>query len=136
MELITQMRLESPAEKVVVFSSYSKTLQILELAVREDPSMGPAIAHQQVLIDGQTHGNDRTKILKAFREDPAMFVLLLSTKANNAGLTLTEASRFLSPSFLLHAPSAKTGMHPLLGVDAFSMSMAVSRHHPLPLTHV
>jgi SNF2 family DNA or RNA helicase len=95
LSLILEMRRENPGEKVVVFSSYTNTLQILECAVRGHSELGWLLAEQDVLIDGSTNGEKRTEILRAFREDRDMFVLLLSTKANNAGLTLTEASRLI-----------------------------------------
>lgn len=75
-------------EKVVVFSQFSTFLDIMERELSLESGM------TVFKFDGRLSMNNRTNILKEFKEPRSgVTVLLLSLKAGGVGLNLTHASR-------------------------------------------
>ncbi|KAM0461239.1 hypothetical protein ACHAPV_004557 [Trichoderma viride] len=72
--------------KCVVFSSWRTTLEIIEVGLKQ--SCIPCLR-----FDGKVAQKDRQNVIKRFREDPTMRVLLLTLSCGAVGLTLTEATR-------------------------------------------
>lgn len=70
----------------VVFSSWTKTFDLIQ----------PALINRSIRcirLDGKTSTQGRAKILKIFRDDPDMAVLLATITCGGVGLNLTAASR-------------------------------------------
>ncbi|MBM3318649.1 MAG: DEAD/DEAH box helicase, partial [Candidatus Eisenbacteria bacterium] len=76
--------LEDPQAKVVVFSQWLRTHELLERRIRER-------AWDHVLFHGGVPGRARGRLVDRFREDPACR-LFLSTDAGGVGLNLQHAS--------------------------------------------
>lgn len=83
MALIQEI-LEQPEAKVVVFSQWVRTLELLAKRLK-------ARRHQFVLFHGRIPGKQRPHLLKTFREDPACRIFL-STDAGGVGLNLQHAT--------------------------------------------
>ncbi|KAI0188848.1 P-loop containing nucleoside triphosphate hydrolase protein [Astrocystis sublimbata] len=73
-------------EKSIVFSFWTSTLDHLAKLIRH-----ANITYRQ--IDGRTSPADRSRALKAFKEDAEVHVLLMSIGTGALGLNLTVASR-------------------------------------------
>jgi len=83
MALIKEI-LEQPEAKVVVFSQWVRTLEILAKRLK-------ARRHQFVLFHGRIPGKQRPRLIQTFREDPACRIFL-STDAGGVGLNLQHAT--------------------------------------------
>lgn len=70
--------------KVLIFSQFTKVLDILELAM---DTMGTSFLR----LDGDTKVMERQDIIDEFNEDEDIQVFLLSTKAGGFGINLTSA---------------------------------------------
>jgi SNF2 family DNA or RNA helicase len=77
-------------EKTVVFSYLLQPLEILEKRLRHQFS-----AFQLSKMIGAMSLSERTRALLRFRNDPAVSVLLVSSKIGGEGLTLTEANHVI-----------------------------------------
>ncbi|KAM0511546.1 hypothetical protein ACHAPE_009799 [Trichoderma viride] len=84
--LINDLRNQPKNTKCVVFSSWRATLDIIEVGLKQ--SHIPCLR-----FDGKVPQKGRQNVIKRFREDPTMRVLLLTLSCGAVGLTLTEASR-------------------------------------------
>lgn len=127
LKIIYEMHESDPSAKCVVFSGYSRTLQLLELAMRQTHQLREILKDREILIDGTTKGSDRANILSTFREDPQAFVVLLSTGANNAGLTLTEATRLI----LLDPPA-----HPAMEAQLINRIHRIGQTKPVLISRL
>ena len=75
--------------KTVVFSQFTKFLDILELALKREEM-------QFTRLDGTQSQSQREKVLAAFSSSESKIdVLLISLRAGGVGLNLTCASRVL-----------------------------------------
>jgi SWI/SNF-related matrix-associated actin-dependent regulator of chromatin subfamily A3 len=72
--------------KSIVFSFWTTTFDVVEIALKQ-------IGCQYVRYDGRVTAKKRAAVLKAFRNDPKIKVLLLSISCGAVGLNLTVASR-------------------------------------------
>lgn len=72
--------------KTVVFSQYTKMLQIMKQDLEE-------MQVPFVYLDGSS--KNRLEIVKSFNEDPDVFVFLISLKAGGVGLNLTSAENVI-----------------------------------------
>jgi SWI/SNF-related matrix-associated actin-dependent regulator 1 of chromatin subfamily A len=70
--------------KVLIFSQFTKVLDILELAMN---TMGTSF----VRLDGETKVMERQAMIDEFNESEDIDVFLLSTKAGGFGINLTSA---------------------------------------------
>ena len=71
-------------EKVLIFSQFTKMLDILEMALATlDVSF--------LRLDGETKVMERQNIIDDFNESDDLEVFLLSTKAGGFGINLTSA---------------------------------------------
>ncbi|KAL6906931.1 SNF2 family N-terminal domain-containing protein [Trichoderma evansii] len=84
--LIRDLQSQPYDVKCVVFSSWRTTLEIIEVGLKQ--SCIPCLR-----FDGKVAQKDRQNVIKRFREDPTIRVLLLTLSCGAVGLTLTEASR-------------------------------------------
>jgi superfamily II DNA or RNA helicase len=82
-ELLDEI-LEEPSVKVVVFSQWLRTHELIERRIRRRK-------WEHVLFHGGVPGRSRRQLVERFREDPACR-LFLSTDAGGVGLNLQSAS--------------------------------------------
>ncbi|XP_071855137.1 uncharacterized protein [Apostichopus japonicus] len=71
--------------KVLLFSYYTKLLDILEMYLRTTDYI-------YYRLDGKTSASDRQKLVNGFNRDQDVFLFLISTKAGGMGLNLTGAN--------------------------------------------
>uniref|UniRef100_A0A7M4FS07 DNA repair and recombination protein RAD54B n=1 Tax=Crocodylus porosus TaxID=8502 RepID=A0A7M4FS07_CROPO len=88
-KLLTAIRELSPAERVVLVSNYTQTLNILQ-------EMCKHYGYSYTRLDGQTPVSQRQQIVDSFNNkfSPA-FIFLLSSKAGGVGLNLVGASHLI-----------------------------------------
>jgi SNF2 family DNA or RNA helicase len=77
------------SEKVLVFSQYVGTLNILDQLIREHLDEAPLVLHGEMTTEA------RSRAVDAFQTDPARKIFLISLKAGGVGLNLTAASRVI-----------------------------------------
>ncbi|KAJ4817502.1 hypothetical protein LUZ62_030068 [Rhynchospora pubera] len=87
LELLRDSKLQSGdnGAKTIVFSQWTAFLDLLEI-----PLSRRSIAY--VRLDGTLNQNQRERVIKEFREDRNILVLLMSLKAGGVGINLTAAS--------------------------------------------
>ena len=88
MDIIKNERSHGSKKKILVFSSFTSCLRILERALGNLDTF----KNKVVLLDGSTSGKARHKVLTSFREDPNIAVMLCNLKVASEGLNLIEAS--------------------------------------------
>ncbi|KAI0456381.1 SNF2 family N-terminal domain-containing protein [Xylaria acuta] len=84
--VVQNIALSGPADKSIVFSYWTSTLDLLSQLLRQ-----AKISYRQV--DGRTSYVERSKALKSFKEDPEVLVLLMSIETGAVGLNLTVANK-------------------------------------------
>ena len=77
------------AHRVLIFAQRRRTLDLIERQLLKRSEHLVNVAHLR--MDGQTSKRDRDDVLRRFREDPSVDVLLLTTKVGGLGLSLTTA---------------------------------------------
>eukprot|EP00958_Prasinococcus_capsulatus_P005940 scaffold569_cov408-Prasinococcus_capsulatus_cf.AAC.34 len=78
------LKLKEKGHKVLIFSQMTRMLDLLQYYLEEE-------GFQPCRIDGSVAQHDRQSQIKAFNEDPAYSVFLLSTRAGGLGINLTAA---------------------------------------------
>lgn len=76
-------------EKVLVFSQYVQTLDVLKTVI------GEALGEESLVYHGGMSAKKRDEAVFAFQNDDAQRVMLVSLKAGGLGLNLTAASRVI-----------------------------------------
>eukprot|EP00980_Cylindrotheca_fusiformis_P010788 scaffold2442_cov146-Cylindrotheca_fusiformis.AAC.3 len=91
---LKKAREKDPTSKSLVFSLYSSTLEWLK---NELPKHG----FQYRMISGSMSMKQRAKSLRDFQSDPPTTIFLLSMRAGNCGINLTQANRvfLMEPGF-------------------------------------
>ena len=89
--LISRVRLHRPEDKVVVFSQFTRALDVLEVALCSVEAVG---ATGFVRFDGAMSSDAQQRSVEAFQRQPcsALSVLLISLQAGGVGLSLTAAN--------------------------------------------
>uniref|UniRef100_A0A7S0ZBG1 Chromatin-remodeling ATPase INO80 n=1 Tax=Timspurckia oligopyrenoides TaxID=708627 RepID=A0A7S0ZBG1_9RHOD len=77
-------RLKSEGHKCLLYSQFTKVLDILE-----DYCVGAN--HKFLRLDGQSALADRRDMVAEFQSNPELFIFLLSTRAGGVGINLTAA---------------------------------------------
>ncbi|MEW9080092.1 DEAD/DEAH box helicase [Terrisporobacter glycolicus] len=85
LEILTNIIKEESARKILVFSQFTKVLQIIEKRLEEEN-----ISYSY--LDGKTDARDRLKLVEEFNNSNTKGVFLISLKAGGTGLNLTSAS--------------------------------------------
>ena len=75
--------------RVLIFAQRRRTLDLIERQLLKRSEHLTNVAYLR--MDGQTSKRDRDNVLRRFREDPSVDVLLLTTKVGGLGLSLTTA---------------------------------------------
>ena len=87
--LLEYIRRECPEEKVVLVSSYRRTLTLVQ-------GVCEALGYRMLRLDGETSKAQREEAVNAFnRPSNDTFLFLLSLKAGGVGLNLIGASRLI-----------------------------------------
>ncbi|XP_033849294.3 DNA repair and recombination protein RAD54B isoform X1 [Acipenser ruthenus] len=88
-DLLAAIRQLSPAERVVLVSNYTQTLDMLQ-------EMCQGFGYSSTRLDGQTPVSQRQQIVEGFNSRYSSdFVFLLSSKAGGVGLNLVGASHLI-----------------------------------------
>ncbi|XP_078253309.1 DNA repair and recombination protein RAD54B isoform X2 [Rhinoraja longicauda] len=88
-DLLASIHALSPAERVVLVSNYTQTLDILQ-------EMCNLFGYSYTRLDGQTPVSRRQQIVESFNsKHNDKFIFLLSSKAGGVGLNLIGASRLI-----------------------------------------
>lgn len=85
LEILTNIIKEESDRKILVFSQFTKVLQIIEKRLEEEN-----ISYSY--LDGKTDARDRLKLVEEFNNSNTKRVFLISLKAGGTGLNLTSAS--------------------------------------------
>lgn len=85
LEILTNIIKEESDRKILVFSQFTKVLQIIEKRLEEEN-----ISYSY--LDGKTDARDRLKLVEEFNNSNTKGVFLISLKAGGTGLNLTSAS--------------------------------------------
>ena len=83
----TEMRQEDQSNKCIIFSQYSQMLDLVHFYLRQNTDAGV------VKLTGALSVKERVAVLKAFKTNPDVHVLLMSLKSGGEGLNLQEATR-------------------------------------------
>jgi len=75
--------------RVLIFAQRRQTLDLIERQLLKRSEHLHNVAHLR--MDGQTSKHDRDDVLRQFREDPSVDILMLTTKVGGLGLSLTTA---------------------------------------------
>lgn len=85
-----------PEEKVVVFSMFTCSLDLVRDALEEERfTWGSETAETVLQLDGETPANTRQEILAKFEDDKNARVLLMTYKTGAEGINLTCASHVI-----------------------------------------
>jgi hypothetical protein len=90
-EELVMMRRSSPGSKAIVFSQFVNMLDLIRWRLHSDPCLGNMGLGARALHGGMDV-KARDAVLKDFREDPSVRVLLMSLKAGGVALNLTIAN--------------------------------------------
>jgi len=88
LERLLDMTKSSTSDKVVIVSSFTKTLDLIQHLARTKK-------WSCARLDGSTDIAHRNHAVEQFQRDPNMFLFLLSTKAGGVGLNLFAANRLV-----------------------------------------
>jgi SNF2 family DNA or RNA helicase len=76
-------------EKVLVFSQYVETIEILQTIIRDE------LGEQVLRYHGRLSQAERSRAVDEFQSSPARRIMLVSLRAGGVGLNLTAASRVI-----------------------------------------
>lgn len=85
LEILINLIKQERNRKILVFSQFTKVLQIIEKRLEEEN-----ISYSY--LDGKTDAKDRIKLVEEFNNSEAKRIFLISLKAGGTGLNLTSAS--------------------------------------------
>ncbi len=85
LEILINLIKQESNRKILVFSQFTKVLQIIEKRLEEEN-----ISYSY--LDGKTDAKDRIKLVEEFNNSETKRVFLISLKAGGTGLNLTSAS--------------------------------------------
>ncbi|KAL3232184.1 DNA repair and recombination protein RDH54 [Nakaseomyces bracarensis] len=88
MEILKELQMCCPEEKIVIVSNYTQTLDIIENLMNQEK-------YSSCRLDGSTPPKQRDLIVNSFNKNPKIFSFLLSAKAGGVGLNLIGASRLI-----------------------------------------
>ena len=94
MSFLRRLRVECPHDKVVIFSQFTRMLDVLAVALPSVDGVGPAGFTR---FDGSMAAEAQQVALRAFQQhsSSSLSVLLISLQAGGVGLSLTAANHCL-----------------------------------------
>lgn len=95
--IIPKLLKSHPEEKILIFSQFKSTLELLSAYFEEYPSINSdskssIFPIKTCVITGSSSKEERDEAIETFRTDPEYKIFLLSTRAANLGLNLTSAT--------------------------------------------
>ncbi|KAG8956394.1 hypothetical protein FRC04_004475 [Tulasnella sp. 424] len=88
MDLLKQWREETPDDKVVIYSQWTKCIDLLEGALEREN-------FRSLRYDGTMDREERSSVLKRFKKPGGPNILIVSLKCGGVGLNLVEANRVI-----------------------------------------
>ncbi|KAG8909354.1 hypothetical protein FRC01_006993 [Tulasnella sp. 417] len=88
MDLLNQWREEAPDDKVIIYSQWTKCIDLLEGALERE-------SFRSLRYDGQMDREERSSVLKRFKKPGGPNILIVSLKCGGVGLNLVEANRVI-----------------------------------------
>ncbi|KAK6539512.1 hypothetical protein TWF694_009731 [Orbilia ellipsospora] len=88
-EILKEIQEKEPAEKTIVFSSFTSFLDLLQIPLQQQDKI------EFERYDGSMNAKERNDAVLRFTEDPHIKLMLVSLKAGNSGLNLTAASNVI-----------------------------------------
>lgn len=88
MDLLKQWREETPDDKVVIYSQWTKCIDLLEGALERE-------SFRSLRYDGQMDREERSSVIKRFKKHGGPNILIVSLKCGGVGLNLVEANRVI-----------------------------------------
>eukprot|EP00158_Paraphelidium_tribonemae_P008374 Partr_v1_DN28565_c0_g1_i1_m73925 putative SNF2 family helicase ATPase len=88
MEILNQVKKEKPEEKTIIFCTFTKFLDMVEIPMR-------AQGHKFVRLDGTMKIAERATAVNRFITDKQTTVMLASLRCGSVGLNLTAANRVI-----------------------------------------
>jgi len=85
LKLIKDVKKNKPNDKFIVFVDYTKTLKFIKGKLESE-------GYNPLVIDGSVSSANRGKVITQFQDDDKHDVIIVSLKAGNAGITLTQAN--------------------------------------------
>ena len=123
---LRSLRRSRPSDKVVVFSQFTRMLDVLELALPTVEAIGP---HGFARFDGAMSSDAQRSALRRFAALPAhaLSVLLVSLQAGGVGLSLTAAN---------HAFMVDAWWNPAIEGQAYDRIHRVSQQKDVFITRI
>lgn len=97
--LIPALLNKYPKEKILIFSQFKSTLELLQVYFNEHPSNDKFYTSKTnifplktCILTGSSSKQERDEAISTFETDPEYKIFLLSTRAANLGLNLTAAT--------------------------------------------
>lgn len=101
--IIPELLSKYPNEKILIFSQFKATLELLETYFNEHPSIDDKFYKHKsrtknvfpvknCILTGSSSKEERDDAISTFENDPQYKIFLLSTRAANLGLNLTAAT--------------------------------------------
>lgn len=97
--LIPALLKERPDEKILIFSQFKSSLDLLQTYFNEHPSINELTNSKKdiyplktTILTGSSSKDERDEAINTFETDPDYKIFLLSTRAANLGLNLTAAT--------------------------------------------
>ena len=87
-KLVKKILVEKPGEKIIIFSMFSRVLEIIKLTLEEDPNIKSTVG----MMVGTIPIKKRNEIIDDFNKIESNRILLLNYKIGAEGLTLTRAN--------------------------------------------
>ncbi|KAG8985076.1 hypothetical protein FRB90_004949, partial [Tulasnella sp. 427] len=121
-ELLNQWREEAPDDQVVIYSQWTKCIDLLEGALERE-------GHRSLRYDGQMDREERSSILKRFKKPGGPNILIVSLKCGGVGLNLVEANRVIKCG----DPSQKSDVMKVLKVRIASTPLGIMPRNRKPM---
>lgn len=97
--IIPKLMTKYPNEKILIFSQFKSTLELLQTYFNEHPSIDQFYKSKKnifpiktCILSGSSSKDERDEAISTFETDPEYKIFLLSTRAANLGLNLTAAT--------------------------------------------
>ncbi|KAJ1656085.1 hypothetical protein IWQ61_004281 [Dispira simplex] len=87
-DIVREIQIASPGEKIVVFSQFRQMLLLVSKALTHEK-------HGHVIFDGSISSLGREEMIQKFYQDPNIVVLLMSIKCGSVGLNLCCANHVI-----------------------------------------
>jgi SNF2 family DNA or RNA helicase len=88
LEILGKIRGEDPTEKTIIFSQFTSLLDLMEIPLQRG-------GYKYQRYDGGMKMNERAEAVAQFMDSPDVNIILISLKAGNSGLNLSNSSQVI-----------------------------------------